>query len=81
MDIPELAASNQERLRNLAAKGVTLDPLQLLKMRLDMLTDWFFADDDVLRSEFEGTWEEQIAAICDEAERQIARQILLEGVK
>ena len=80
---PSLAESNQERVRNLAAQGVLFDPLQMLKLRLDMLTDFVFGDGPVScwdRDLFEARWEEQISEICDQAEQGLTRRLLLEGV-
>lgn len=83
MTLEELQKSNSERLQALAKQGVTLDPVMLLKLRVDQLTAAVFgmAENGTERwTEFDTQWEETMAEIIDHAESSLARRRLLDGI-
>ncbi len=68
----------QERLAKLAEKGA-IDPLLLLKMRMDLVTQLLVPDS--LVPTLEGAWEGLMERYVTDAEQALARQTLLEGVR
>lgn len=65
MTIEELRAENMRRLGEMEARGYQIDPLILLKERLDVVTAWAVPSDNV--ADMEQEWEERIEQILDAA--------------
>ena len=70
--------TTQERMQKLAEKGA-VDPLLLLKMRMDLVTQLLVPDS--LVPTLEGAWEGLMERYVDDVEQQLTRQTLLEGVR
>jgi hypothetical protein len=70
-NIETLRAQNAERMQALHDAGVTIDPIMVLKARLDLMTDVLFQalglSDDVI----EGDWELLIAGLLNGAEAEM----------
>jgi len=56
-----------------------IDPMALLKMRLDLVTNLLVPDS--LVPTLEGAWEGLMEQVVERAEQELARQTLLEGVR
>jgi len=66
------------RLEKLARTGA-INPMDLLKMRMDLVTQLLVPDS--LVPTLEGAWEGLMEQVVEHAEQELARQTLLEGVR
>ena len=66
---PSLAEDNERRLQALAEAGVTIDPMMVLKTRLDMVTDIVIDATQFPANKFEGVWQLYLAQLLDVLEQ------------
>lgn len=69
-----LAAHNSERLDALVKSGQEIDPLMLLKVRLDLLTDTLLSALDFPPEKFEEAWLIYLTPLLDELEDSIPQE-------
>jgi hypothetical protein len=62
---------NAERIQRLAIDGVGIDPMGLLKQRVDLITDILVGSGLISETLLEDMWEETMAEILDGAEKQV----------
>jgi hypothetical protein len=78
---------NERRLNALAAEGVAPNPLDLLKMRLDLVTTSFIGgisqlagiEPEVLQTQIDTAWERMYAEHLDDLEAAVRRAKLTAG--
>lgn len=73
----DLAARNQERMNQLAAQGLSLEPTLMLKMRVDLLTSVLVEAKLVDEEDLNDKWETYIESALDQAEEEVRRARLL----
>ncbi len=68
--VPSLAEDNERRLQELAEAGVTIDPMMVLKTRLDMVTDILVDAAQFPANKLEGVWQLYLAQLLDLLEQE-----------
>lgn len=70
-NIDTLRLQNAERMQALYEAGVTIDPIMILKARLDLMTDVLFQALGLSDAVIEGDWELLISGLLDGAEAEL----------
>jgi len=70
-NIDTLRLQNAERMQALHDAGVTIDPIMVLKARLDLMTDVLFQALGLSDAVIEGDWELLISGLLDGAEAEL----------
>lgn len=71
---------NLDRLEALHKEGFALDPLTMLKIRLDVITNQLLGDDEQAAYDLEMAYEAVISVLFDNVEENINRQKLTAGL-
>lgn len=79
-ELNELRARNLYRLQKLGTEGFVLDPITMLKLRLDVVTDYVVGGDEDKADALELQYEAAIAQVFDSVEENINRAKLLNGL-
>ncbi len=66
--VPTLGEQNAKRLQELADRGQTIDPLMILKARLDMVTDIVVDATQFPQNKLDAVWELYLAQLLDMVE-------------
>jgi len=69
-DTDALRQRNTERLQNLYANGFTLEPVAILKARLDLITDVMFKALGISEDAVEEDWEILVSKILDSVDTE-----------
>jgi hypothetical protein len=79
-ELEQLRARNLYRLQQLSKEGFVLDPITMLKHRLDVVTAFVLGDDEERQVKLELAYEGTIAQLFDEVEQNINRAKLTAGL-
>lgn len=72
-NIDTLRLQNAERMQELLAKGVSIDPVMILKARLDLISEILFEALNMSQDVIEGDWELLISNLLNQAEEELAQ--------
>lgn len=81
--LQEAQAVNAQLLADLQGMGAVIDPIHMLKLRLDLLTEFVFADTDEsepadrARLHFEEMWEQGLTELLQAAKAEVTKAKLL----
>lgn len=73
-NIETLRFQNAERMQALLEAGVIVDPIMVLKARLDLMTDVLFQALGLSEDVIEGDWELLVAGLLNGAEAELQQQ-------
>lgn len=76
-DMTEQQSKNIKLIEQLDADGFGLDPLHMLKFRLDVLTEHLVAADVISGDALEGEWETQLGELLESVAAEVRKQQLL----
>lgn len=79
-ELKQLSERNNTRLQMLGAQGAQFNPLELINLRLEVLTQYLFLDNEDRMDGFEMMWAKRFESILDEADKQVAKAKLTQGV-